>query len=485
MYTRAQALDHSFGSGGSGPTAPQSPIRAAVSPFRAPFVCLAALAALSVRPPAVAAWQETTAAPDSGSLVAPAAPGERGAELRVWLVTAGPGDAVWERYGHNAIRVLDTRTGRDVSYNWGIFDFDQVDFVPRFLRGRMLYMMQPYPTAPMIDLYARANREVVLQELDLAPAEKAELRDLAEINALPENRDYAYQYFLDNCSTRVRDLLDRVLGGRLSEAFAGVDTGTSYRYHTRRLTQVDPLIYTGMDLLLGAPTDRAITLWEEMFLPLTVRDALRDLEITRADGTTRSLVISEEVVAESTRAPEPETPPGWLPVYLLLGLALGGILATGGTARVRSTRALRVVVASAGTLWALLGGVAGTILVLLLFTDHTFAYSNENLFLVNPLLLALAVVLPLSASRQEWRPRARRLAQLLAGIALLGMVWQLVPASHHRNAIFLALLLPAHLGVLYGLRDTPNASPTTPEGFSATPEGSSATPRDHGGAPSP
>ena len=90
---------------------------------------------------------------------------EPGAELRVWLITAGPGDAVWERYGHNAIRVLDTSTGRDVSYNWGIFDFQQVDFIPRFLQGRMLYMMAPFQTQTMIDSYARADREVILQEI--------------------------------------------------------------------------------------------------------------------------------------------------------------------------------------------------------------------------------------------------------------------------------------------------------------------------------
>lgn len=66
-----------------------------------------------------------------------------GSELRVWLVTVGAGEAVWERFGHNALRVLDTSTGEDVSYNWGIFDFNQVDCIPRFLKGQMLYMMAP------------------------------------------------------------------------------------------------------------------------------------------------------------------------------------------------------------------------------------------------------------------------------------------------------------------------------------------------------
>lgn len=374
-----------------------------------------------------------------------------GAELRVWLVTAGPGDAVWERYGHNAIRVRDTRTGRDVSYNWGIFDFRQVDFIPRFLQGRMLYSMRPFSTADMIEAYAAADREIVLQELDLTPSEKLELRTLAEINALPENRDYIYQYFLDNCSTRVRDLLDRVLGGRLEAAFASEGTGTSYRFHTRRLTQVDPLIYTGMDLLLGTPTDQPISAWEEMFLPLTLRDEIRDLDIEREDGTVRPLVLSEEVAVPSSRPPPPEAPPRWIWIYALIGLALGGVFASLGSERAAASALLRRSILTLGVAWTLLGGVAGVILVLLLFTDHTFAYWNENLFLANPLLLVLAVLLPMSGPGNRWRQRARWVAGALLAIALVGLLFQLAPVSRHANAIFFALILPAHLGMGWGL----------------------------------
>ena len=232
-----------------------------------------------------------------------------GDHLRVWLLTAGPGDEVWERYGHNALRVLDTRTGRDVSYNWGIFDFQQVDFLSRFLQGRMLYRMAPFETDAMVDIYARANREVVQQELDLTAEQKLELFALAEINALPENREYIYQYFSDNCSTRIRDLLDRVLDGTLSAAFTGVHSHTSYRDLSRRLTQMDPLIFTGQDVLLGAPTDAAISVWEEMFLPLTLRDEIRGLTVRGNVGGSRPLVMTEEVLVAANRPGEPQTTP--------------------------------------------------------------------------------------------------------------------------------------------------------------------------------
>lgn len=377
---------------------------------------------------------------------------EPGSELRVWLVTAGPGNAVWEHYGHNALRVLDTRTGRDVSYNWGIFDFQQVDFIPRFLQGRMLYKMAPFSTADMIAAYARADREVVLQELDLTPSEKLELRNLAEINALPENRDYIYQYFLDNCSTRIRDLLDLVLDGQLRERFADEPTGTSYRFHTRRLTRVDPLIYTGMDLLMGTPAEEPLTVWEEMFLPMTLRDEIRTMEVEREDGAAVPLVADEEVAAPSARPADADAPPGWLPFYAILGGLLGALFAALGSAAARRRAALRRTILAAGILWTLLGGIAGTIIVLLLFTDHTFAYWNENLFLAHPLLLALAFVLPMAGRAERWRRRARAVATVVLAVALLGLLWQMVPVSRQQNAMFLALFLPAHAGLWWGLR---------------------------------
>lgn len=377
---------------------------------------------------------------------------EPGSELRVWLVTAGPGSAVWERYGHNALRVLDTQTGYDVSYNWGIFSFGEpVQFIVRFLQGRMLYMMAPFDTRAMFVSYARDNREVIQQELDLTPSEKLELFGLAQINAQPENRDYLYQYFLDNCSTRVRDLLDIVLGGQLRAAFGSEPTGTSYRWHTRRLTQVDPFIYAGMDALLGTPTDAELTVWEEMFLPLTLRDAIRDFEVRRSDGSVRPLVLGEEITVPTTRSPEETAPPSWLFQFLLAGLVTGALFASLSLASVRKSTFGRRLVLSIAAAWSALFGVLGLILVGLLFTDHAFSTWNENLFLANPLLLIVGSSLALAGVRPAWSAHARSAARLCAGIAVLGLIFQVVPASTHQNAIFFALLLPAQVGLAWGL----------------------------------
>ena len=130
-------------------------------------------------------------------------------------MTMGPGKAVWERFGHNAIWIHDPERGTDQAYNYGLFDLRQEKFLVRFLQGRMWYWMQGFPAQAYVELYRRANRSVWIQELEMPANAKRELQEFLEWNERPENRFYHYDYYRDNCSTRVRDALDRALGGRI------------------------------------------------------------------------------------------------------------------------------------------------------------------------------------------------------------------------------------------------------------------------------
>ena len=195
-----------------------------------------------------------------------------GSEIRVYLVTMGPGAAVWERFGHNAIWIDDPSVQPDTAYNYGLFDFGQENFLLRFIRGQMWYWMAGFPAEPYIRTYLRDNRSVWLQELNLPPRARLELRDFLRWNELPENRFYHYDYYRDNCSTRIRDAIDRVTGGAIADQTAFRPTGRSYRFHTQRLTANDPLVFTGLLLALGQGVDRPISAWEEMFLPMALRD---------------------------------------------------------------------------------------------------------------------------------------------------------------------------------------------------------------------
>lgn len=382
----------------------------------------------------------------------PASPPE---SLTVYLMTMGPGQAVWERFGHNAIWIHDPVGGTDKAYNYGLFDLRQERFLVRFLQGRMWYWMQGFPAESYVELYRRANRSVWIQELEIPPRARRELQEFLEWNERPENRFYHYDYYRDNCSTRVRDALDQALGGRIRERTARLGTGTSYRFHTQRLTANDPLIYTGLLLALGQPVDREISAWEEMFLPLAVRKHLRDITVTGANGAQVPLVRSERTLFESTRTPPPDRPPFWLPIYLGLGLTLGGTTFALGVAA-RKSRGALVGLFAIGGIWAFLVGILGLVLAGLWgFTDHAAAYNNENVLQINLLALALIWLLP-GAARQAGKKRAAMiLGAILTGLSLVGLLLKVLPQFHQVNGEIIALALPIHLGVagaLWALR---------------------------------
>ena len=369
-------------------------------------------------------------------------------QLTVYLMTMGPGKAVWERFGHNAIWIHDPARGTDQAYNYGLFDLRQERFLVRFLQGRMWYWMQGFPSESYVQLYRRANRSVWIQELEMSPEAKRELQSFLEWNELPENRFYHYDYYRDNCSTRVRDALDRALGGSLQNYAGSRATGKTYRFHTQRLTANDPVVYTGLLLGLGHPVDREISAWDEMFLPLSLRDHIRNVTVRSADGTQVPAVRSEQTLFESTDDDPPPVPPFWLPAYVALGVAVAA--GTFGLARAgtRSPAARRGFMAlTAG--WTLLVGFFGLVLAgLWAFTDHSAAYQNENLFQLNPLQLALfPLLLGSTSTSTRWR---LRFAGFLAALSLAGLLLKLVPGFYQVNGEIIGLTLPIHLGVAAG-----------------------------------
>jgi hypothetical protein len=363
-------------------------------------------------------------------------------------MTMGPGERVWERFGHNAIWIHDPVRGTDQAYNYGLFDFGQEGFLLRFVQGRMWYWMQGFPAQSYVESYRRANRSVWVQELEMPPKARRELQAFLEWNERPENRYYHYDYYRDNCSTRVRDALDRALGGRIREGSSQVPTDRTFRFHTLRLTSNDPPVYTGLELGLGQPVDQPISMWEEMFLPLAMRVHLRKISVDGPDGQSVPLVKSERTLFESTEPAPPPTPPSWIPFYLLAGGLIGGLaLGFGQTAAVsRPARAGFLVMTWS---WWVLSGMAGLVLAgLWCCTDHSAAHRNANVLQTN--LLALPLLwfgTRLAFGSQRAATPAVMLAGLLLSLSLLGLLLQAFSAFQQGNADIIALALPAHAGV--------------------------------------
>ena len=380
------------------------------------------------------------------------AQGQAGTELTISLLTMGVGERVWERFGHNAILVEDRSRGTAKAYNYGLFDFRQENFILRFVQGRMLYWMQGFDLEPTLQVYVGSNRSVWRQELNLTPAERVAMREFLEWNERPENRFYRYDYYRDNCSTRVRDALDRVLGGRIRAATDTVPTGRSYRFHTSRLIASDLPLYTGLLLALGQPADHQLSAWEEMFLPLALREWLRRVTVLDGSGRLVPLVKSERTLFAATEPAPRAAPPARLPAYLGLGLVLGLVLSGLGWRGVAPGSARRWFAWLAGG-WALVMGIAGGLLAFLwAFTDHAVAYRNENLFQANLLLLPLVILVPAAARTTAWARRpALALAVLAAAASVAGLALKVLPAFGQHNGEILALAVPANLGLALGV----------------------------------
>ena len=374
-------------------------------------------------------------------------------------MTIGPGDAIWERFSHNALVIRDDRAQTEVAYNWGIFDFNDADFMLRLARGSMLYSMQGFAASNWLAQYRPANRDVWLQTVNLTPGERLELQTLLTQTDTDANRHYRYDYFRDNCSTRLRDALDGVLGGQIRSATEGTDTGTTYRWHTARLLQSAPAPYAGIQFVVGNRGDETISAWEEMFLPLRLKEHLEGVRIVDAEGGPRPLLGEAVQVVEAVRDPVPRAAPDFLFPLLLLGAALGAFFAGLGWVAGEGKRWGRWALALSGAAWSTGVGLLGTALLLSwFFTDHVFWTLNENAFQANPISLILAGVLILEALNRNphragiWaRIRVNTVAKVVGGVAIAGLFVQVLPGFDQVNGEVLAVLLPAHVGLAWGV----------------------------------
>lgn len=385
--------------------------------------------------------------------IPPTPASDTGSRVGVSILTIGRDAEVWELWGHNTIIVAngDPRTSR--SYNWGLFDFRQENFILRFARGKMWYSMGARPANRELAYYASRDRSMVLQDLVLSPAQATALQDFLAWNDTDANRHYFYNYYLDNCSTRVRDAIDRVLGGQLERQFDTIPSGHTWRWETRRILGWNVPLYVLVNLALGQPADREMSAWQAMFLPRRLMEYLRTAKVTDASGTPIALVGREEELNRSSHFVDPDAPkPVWI-VLLLDGVLAGGLLFwLGGRARV--SRGARRWFTVLGTAWSLVAGCLGLLLLGLWFlTDHWSSANNENALLLTPLSLVLAVLLPLALGGRSGAVRpATRVATAVAALAALALALKVLPGFHQSNIEMIGLILPVHAGLLLGLR---------------------------------
>jgi hypothetical protein len=366
---------------------------------------------------------------------------------KVSVITFGPGDETFSKFGHDAILLSDPRQPpqqRELVFNYGTFRFDSPWLILDFLKGKLSYWLSVSTLQQTLGVYRRANRSVSVQELSLSPEAARALSAFLYENVKPENAYYRYDYYRDNCATRIRDVVDRFLGGRLAAASRG-PAALTYREHTRRLTVESPVLFFALDLAMGPLIDQPVSEWEEMFLPARVAAKLDQV----SDDGGAPVVRNRYVLFEAKRAPESQVAPSYRWGWLALGALLGAVLYALGRWR---GRAGRIAQALGISVFASLAGLLGSaLLVLWLLTDHDVTYWNQNVLLCPIWALAIPVAAFDFVRQTPRRPRLMmKLVALSVVSALLSLILLLSPLRQS-TAPALSFFLPVWLGAGFGV----------------------------------
>jgi len=368
---------------------------------------------------------------------------------RVSVLTMGPGDHPFTRFGHNAI-LLEWDSGphpKNAVYNFGTFEFDGLSGVKDFMAGRFRYWLSVSSLERTVRAYAADNRSLSAQELALTLAERTALYRALTTNALPEHRYYDYDYYRDNCSTRVRDALDGLLAGSLERGVVG-EGRLTFRQHTLALTGDTPWLYFGLDLALGTPTDLPTTRWQELFLPRELHAALAHAS-RELDGQRVPLVQRETQLLSAARPALPRDPPApWLALGSA-GTLLGAGLAALGWAASRR-RAGRVLFGAASALLGTALGLLGAALSIFWASKHWAAHANRSLLACPPWALGLLVLgIGFALPRPRGEGALRLLLRASFASTCLLLVLSLV-SRNHESLRMAVLFLPLWAGWLGG-----------------------------------
>ncbi len=327
--------------------------------------------------------------------------------VEFYLVTRGAGAEVYTKYGHTMIRVVDPSHHLDVNYNWGAFSFEDPNFIWKFLRGFLRYFLDISPSSHDLRVSQFERRWLVQERLNLTAKQKAAL--LARLNreAQPDRRHYRYLFFTDNCATRPRNFLNDALGGKIAERSQKEPTGRTFRDKVMDFNASSPVMAMGQDVLLNNEADQKLSKWEEMFVPLVLRDYLLTLPAYNDDGTVREgekLLSDTQLLVEF---PDPAVPffNGYALIWMLIGtpLLLGLVLAGKTSFRKLGLRLFGLALA----LWGAIAGLFASFLTLSwAFSEHTVLPHNANLWLLWPtdwfyLFLGIFILLQGAAPRSK------------------------------------------------------------------------------------
>ena len=327
------------------------------------------------------------------------------------VLTLGPYQGeLYSAFGHSAMRVTDATQNFDYVFNWGVFDFDQPNFYLNFARGKNYYMLAAHPSDIFIDHYIQHNRFIHNQKLNLTTPQKQKLFEYLLWNVQIENRSYRYDYFYDNCATRIRDVIVKVFGDSVKFDDSYITTDYSIRDLTDIYLRYQPWGDLGIDICLGLPMDKRASAYEYMFLPDYIESSF-----DRASINGLPIVKSKSNVYESVK--EDYHRSLFHPMNVFILVAVVAIALT-----VYDLKRKKLSTWFDAVLFGATGAVGLLLFLLWVATDHKAAANNFNLLWALPTNLAAAIAF---YKNPAW---LKKYFLIVAGIAAITLLsWPILP----------------------------------------------------------
>lgn len=332
-------------------------------------------------------------------------------QAEISVLTIGPGASLNDAFGHSAFRIKDPIKGTDLVFNYGVYDFNTPNFYLKFAQGKLNYLIGLNYYEDFFETYVSQNRTIKEQVLNVSSSEKQKLFDYLLNNIKPENRAYLYDFFYDNCATRIRDVLEITTDSKIV-----YENPESYKAETFRTLIHSKLNSNswgalGIDIALGSVIDREATAREHMFLPDFIFDFFESAKFTSTD---ERLVKNTNILFEKIDQPKADN-------FLTSPLLINGILSLliifltfKDSKKARRSNWLDVLIFG-------FTGILGVFIILLWFaTDHHGTHQNYNLlwaFALNLLVISQLFKTKASAWFHKY------LKFLLIMLCLLALHW--------------------------------------------------------------
>jgi heme/copper-type cytochrome/quinol oxidase subunit 4 len=328
------------------------------------------------------------------TLYLPGLKSQPASDTTVYLLTCGPGTDTYSIYGHSALRIVIPESKSDIVYNWGVFDFETPNFAWKFAKGRLDYMLSADAPQRFLQSYFHEERYVYSQVINLNSEEKRKLVSLIIENLKPENRKYRYDFFYDDCSTKIRDLLEEAVGKNLLYPPVEIKDVPTFREMVGKYQDPFPWLNFGIDLIMGSPGDKEASFRDRMFLPIDLKDALSEAVVKR-DGKMIPLVQNPELILDFAPLLVRQSLVT-SPSFVFMALLTIVILLSAYMRGQKINKIIDIILFLSFSILAIL------MIFFNFFTDHSQMKWNLNIIWLSPFIILCLATLLLNTSGALW-----------------------------------------------------------------------------------